>query len=76
MVDVRVRDWCEVEAVGLGAGVPNPVCESRGCDAAFCGDCWCVDSHMGKHEDWGDCERDREGNAVRDWTHAGEVRRG
>ncbi len=68
MVDWRVCEWCEAAAVELDEGAPSVMCELRGCHAAFCGDCWCVDSHMGKHEDAGDCERDREGNVVEDWT--------
>ncbi len=40
-----------------------PVCELRGCEARFCG-VGCVDFHMGKHEDDGDCVRDREGVVV------------
>ena len=66
-VTARMCEWCEVEAVEFFQGEAT-TCELRGCDAAFCGDSWCADMHIGKHEDAGDCERDREGNVTRDDT--------
>ncbi len=67
MADVRMCDWCEVREAVVDRHGPMVGCELRGCEAAFC-DSPCADFHMGKHEDWGECERDRDGNVVRDRT--------
>lgn len=58
-----VCDWCDRNSVPLDVYGPMGTCELEACDAVFCGS-RCADFHMGKHEDYGDCVRDRNGEVI------------
>jgi hypothetical protein len=60
---VRLCDWCGRNEVLRHLDGTTFACELEGCIAAFCGT-WCTDFHMGKHEDYGDCVRDRNGEVI------------
>ena len=59
----RPCDWCGRNEVPYDAYGPICACELEACNAVFCGS-WCADFHMGKHEDYSDCVRDRNGEII------------
>ena len=59
MIGDGTCSWCGKSAV-LDE---SQACELDACDAVLCGS-WCADFHMGKHEDYGDCVRDRNGEVI------------
>ena len=63
MIGDVVCDWCGRNEVLHDASGQMALCELDGCSASFCGSV-CADFHMGKHEDYGDCVRDRNGEVI------------
>lgn len=59
----RPCDWCGRNEAPHDANGSICGCELEACDAVFCGSS-CADFHMGKHEDYGDCVRDRNGEVI------------
>ena len=61
---IRLCHWCLKNEAFIG-DLYGPIsrCELSGCDAVFC-DSQCSDLHLAKHEDSGDCVRDRNGSII------------
>ncbi len=59
----RLCNWCGRNEAPYDAYGAMCGCELEACGGVFCG-ASCADFHMGKHEDYGDCVRDRNGEVI------------